>query len=203
MTTYGSLHEASSNAATCREAVGIFADAKNMETAIDELLLKGFARREISLLAGRKAAEGKLGLTHMSAPELADDPDAPRTDYFCPEALGGAEGALVGGFTYLPATGAFWIASSVAGTTVAATVATVASGGIGLLVGTGLAVWLARRHSAHIQSQLEDGGLIVWVRTRTEALEASASEVLECCGAHHVHIHDIADHSVTEVGATG
>ncbi len=85
----------------------------------------------------------------------------------------------------------------------AATVATVASGSIGLLVGAGLAVWLARRHSARIHSQLEDGGLIVWVRTRTEALEASALEILERCGAHNVHIHDIDDHPVTEVGATG
>ena len=187
---------------TCREAVGIFADVKPMEGAIDELLLNGFARREISLLASRKAAEGKLGLKHESAADLADDPAAPRTDYFCPEALGGAEGALVGGFTYLPATGAFWIASSVAGTTVAATVATVASGGIGLLVGTGLAVWLARRHSTHIQSQLEDGGLIVWVRTRTRALESAALEVLGRHGAHHVHAHNIDDHPVAEAGAS-
>lgn len=102
MTTQGSAHEAAPAVSTCREAVGIYAEAKTMETAIDELLLNGFARREISLLAGRKAAEAKLGLTHKSAAELADDPQAPRTDYFCPEALGGAEGALVGGFTYLP-----------------------------------------------------------------------------------------------------
>ena len=77
-----------------------------------------------------------------------------------------------------------------------------ASGGIGLLVGTGLAVWLARRHSTHIQSQLEDGGLIVWVRTRTRALESTALEVLGRHGAHHVHAHDLDDHPVAEAGAS-
>jgi hypothetical protein len=174
----------------CREAVGVFPDKVSLEQAIDELLLEGFDRRELSLLASETSAQSKLGLTRKSPEELADSPRAHRTDYFCPEALGGAEGALVGGFTYLPATGALWVASAFGATTIVTTVATVATGGTGLLVGAGLAYWLARRHSSHLQEQIDQGGLLLWVRTRTPELEAKALRTLEKFNAHNAHVHD-------------
>ena len=175
---------------SCREAVGVFPDKTALEAAIDELLIEGFNRRELSLLASATAAERKLGLARKAPEDLADDPSALRTDYFCPEALGGAEGALVGGFTYVPAAGALWVASAVGGTTVVAAVATAATGGVGLLVGAGLAYWLSHRHSSYVQEQIDKGGLLLWVRTRTPELETKAVEILEKHKAHNVHVHD-------------
>lgn len=175
---------------SCLEAVGVFPNKTALEAAINDLLVEGFNRRELSLLASEVAAGTELGLVRKPPVELADDPKARRTDYFCPEALGGAEGALIGGFTYVPAAGALWVASAVGGTTIVAAVATVATGGAGLLVGAGLAYWLARRHSRHLQEQLSQGGLLLWVRTRTPELEAKAVEILNKHGAHDVHVHD-------------
>jgi len=86
---------------TVREAVGIFASQQDLQAAIDDLLTSGFARCELSLRGAETDA------TAGQAPEaLADDPVTPRIDHFCTEALGDAEGSLIGGFAVLPALGA-------------------------------------------------------------------------------------------------
>ncbi len=46
-----------------REAVAVFDDAEALQAAIDELESSGFDRAEISLLAGAKSVEEKLGHT--------------------------------------------------------------------------------------------------------------------------------------------
>ena len=86
-----------------REAVGIFARQQDLQAAIDDLLTSGFARCELSLRGTE--TEATAGRTPEA---LADDPAAPRTDHFCTEALGDAEGSLIGGFAVLPALGAAW-----------------------------------------------------------------------------------------------
>ncbi len=86
-----------------READGIFASQQDLQAAIDDLLTSGFARCELSL----RGAETDATAGH--APEaLADDPATPRTDHFCTEALGDAEGSLIGSFAVLPALGVAW-----------------------------------------------------------------------------------------------
>ena len=44
-----------------REAVAVFETAETLQAAIDELLISGFNRAELSLLAGEHAVEEKLG----------------------------------------------------------------------------------------------------------------------------------------------
>jgi len=111
-----------------REAVGIFRNQDDLQAAIDDLTMSGFARCELSLLGSGHAPAG-----HPSPEDLADDPTTPRTDHFCTEALGNAEGGLIGGFAILPAMGGAWAAAA-AGASVAAA--------------TGLAVVHRRRRSA-------------------------------------------------------
>lgn len=72
---------------TVREAVAVFDRPAHLQAAIDELLSSGFRRAELSLLAGEQAVLEKLG-RHGSIASLADNPDAPRTDYVSPEAIG-------------------------------------------------------------------------------------------------------------------
>jgi hypothetical protein len=172
----------------CREAVGIFSDEISLEKAIDELLMEGFDRRELSLLSHEDATSRPKDMK-PGIDDLADRPSVSRTDYFCPEALGGAEGAVVGTFTYIPAWGAIWVASSVGASTLATAVAGAATGGAGLLVGSALAFWLARRHRKHVEEQIEHGGLLLWVRTRNSGLEQKALETLSRNHATHVHLH--------------
>jgi hypothetical protein len=172
---------------TVREAVGIFASQQNLQAAIDDLLTSGFARCELSL----RGAE-----THATAgntPEaLADDPATPRTDHFCTEALGDAEGSLVGGFAVLPALGAAWAGAAAGAGFLAIGTLTVASGGAGAVVGAALAAMLARHHAANLTGQVTKGGLLMWVRTRSPEFEARALRILSSHAATHVHSHSLA-----------
>ena len=89
-----------------REAVGVFRDAKSFEAAIDDLLTSGFDRTDLSLLAGERAIEEKLGHKFEKIRDLEDDSSAPRAAYVSTESRGDAEGGLVGGLLYVGATAA-------------------------------------------------------------------------------------------------
>ena len=88
------------------EAVGVFNRSEDFQDAIDELLSSGFHRAELSLLASERAVQEKLGHRYKKASELQDDPRVPRTAYVSTEAIGGAEGGLIGALVYVGATAA-------------------------------------------------------------------------------------------------
>jgi hypothetical protein len=158
---------------TVREAVAVFDHAEHLQDAIDELLSSGFHRAELSLLAGEQTVREKLGRSGSIA-ALADNPDAPRTNYVSPEALGDAEGAVIGALMYVGA--------------MAATGAVVASGGT--LIGVVMAKFIGDHHAAHLQKQLDRGGLLLWVRAWNEADEKTAAAILRKHSGSDVHIHE-------------
>ena len=79
---------------TRTEVVGVFDSAEPLQEAIDALLSSGFNRAEISLLAGERTVEEKLGHAYKRVEELEDDAEAPRAAYISTEARGDAEGGL-------------------------------------------------------------------------------------------------------------
>ena len=87
-----------------REAVGVFTSASDLQAAIDELLSSGFHRAELSLLAGEEAVNEKLGGGFANVRAVEDNPVVPRTAYVSPEAIGDAQGGIVGGLAYAGAT---------------------------------------------------------------------------------------------------
>ena len=93
-----------------REAVGIFPDDLSLTDAIDELLLGGFARCQLGLLARTDGAGSNLGVL-VPVEALMDAPDAPRESWLCPEAMGNAEGGIMSGLTIIPMFGAAWAAA--------------------------------------------------------------------------------------------
>lgn len=169
-----------------REAVGIFDTYEALEGAVDELLLAGFARCELSLLGKQTEPQA-----NEAATVLADDPAVQRTDHFCTEALGNAEGALVSGFAIVPAFGTA-AAGAAAGVGLLATAGlAIATAGTGALIGAALAALVVRRRQMGFNEQAGHGGLLLWVRTVTPALEASALDILRRHAGHHVHAHDL------------
>lgn len=176
---------------TIREAVAVFADAETLEAAIDDLESHGFDRAQLSLLAGRHAVEEKLGHRYAKAAEVEDDPEVPRTAYVSREAIGDAEGALVGGLVYVGAVVAAGAVVATAGTLATAIVAATLSGGAGGLIGSALANLVDRHHADYLQDQLERGGLLLWVRTFDAPHEKLAVEILEHHSAEDVHVHDL------------
>lgn len=178
--------------ADAREAVGIFHDAADFQAAIDELLSSGFDRAELSLLASEHAVEEKLGHRYRRVAALADDTAVPRVAYVSTEAIGDAEGALIGGLLFVGATLATGAVIVSGGTLAAAIAAAAVVGGAGGLIGSVLANRVAYHHARYLDEQLEYGGLLLWVRTWTRADEQRALDILRRHAADCVHLHGTA-----------
>ena len=131
-----------------REAVGVFSSADKMETAIEDLQENGFDRAEISLLASEEAVRAKLGHRFYDAKDLEDDPDVPRTAFVSTEALGDAEGALIGGLMYAGALAAAGMTVASGGAFGALLAATIAGGASGGLIGGVLALIVGEGHAS-------------------------------------------------------
>jgi len=176
---------------TVREAVAVFASTDTLQGAIDDLLSSGFNRAELSLLAGEKAVEEKLGHAYEKVEQLEDDPAAPKTAYVSTEAIGDAEGALVGALVYVGAVlAAGAVVATGGGVAAVLTAAAVAGGGSGL-IGAALAKLVGEAHANYLQEELEHGGLLLWVRTWDAEREKRAVDILSKHSGKDVHVHTL------------
>ena len=169
------------------EVVGVFHNPEDLESAIDELLSSGFDRAELSLLASEATVAEKLGGFYQPASKLADNPDVPRAAFVSSAAIGDAEGALIGGLAYVGATvaiGAIVMSGGALGTAITAAVL---AGGAGGLIGSVLARLVGHHHAAYLKDQIENGGLLLWVRAWNDLDEARALEIIAGHAADKVH----------------
>jgi hypothetical protein len=174
---------------TVREAVGVFNHPKDLQEAIDQLLSSGFDRAELSLLAGEHAVEEKLGHRYVKVSTLADDSTVLRAAYVSTEAIGDAQGGLIGGLMYVGAVAAAGAIVASGGTIAAAITAAAMAGGAGGLIGTFLAKLVGDHHAQYLQRQLDRGGLLLWVRTWHAEDERRAIEILRNHSGGDVHVH--------------
>jgi len=179
-----------STTTTLREAVGLFHDAAALRSAADQLMLNGFDRADLSILADERAVREKLTAVYTSA-NLEDDPQVPTVAYFSGDSLTELKAALIGipmFFGAISASGAL-IAhhASMASALIAAIVAGSLAGGVGAVA----AWWLTRHHDTYLDSQLRQGGLLLWVRTVDVVHEHRACQILTDAAAEHVHVHDV------------
>ena len=77
------------------------------------------------------------------------------------------------------------------GALITATGVTVLSGGVAAGLGALLVGAVAHHHAVKIETQLAQGGLILWVKTPDSASEERALSVLRRCGGTSVHAHTI------------
>jgi hypothetical protein len=184
---------------TDTEAVGVFHDADDLQAALDDLQTHGFDRAELTVLAGHRAVEKFLGHDYASVAELEDAVGVPTAAFVPKESLGDAEGAVFGTLIYIPAVvaGAAVVASG--GALGGAFAAAAIAGGLGGGIGAVLARLIGRHHARYLEDQLERGGLLLWVRTRTSDRERRAQEILGRHGAGDVHLHALPKlHFATE-----
>lgn len=174
------------------EVVGIFHTPEDLESAVDELLNSGFDRAELSLLASEAAVAEKLGGYFRPASDMADDPAVPRTAFVSTAAIGDAEGGLIGGLAYLGAVVAVGAVVMSGGAMAAAIAAAILAGGTGGLIGSALARWVGHHHADYLHNQIENGGLLLWVRAWNAADEGRAREIVAKHAADMVHSRSIA-----------
>jgi hypothetical protein len=171
------------------EVVATFHAADDLEAAIEELLSSGFDRAELSLLASKAAVEDKLGHSFKAADEMADDPSIPRAAFVSTAAIGDAMGGLIGGLTYVGATVAAGVAVVSGGALAATIAAAVLAGGTGGFLGAVLARWVGHHHARYLADQLENGGLLLWVRAWSAPDVVRAIHVLRKHAGDRVHAH--------------
>jgi hypothetical protein len=174
------------------EVVGIFHTSVDLQAAVDDLLSAGFDRAELSFLASAQTVEKKLGHTYRKASEIADDPKIPRTAYVSTEAIGGAEGGLIGGLVYVGAIVAAGAVVASEGPLAAAFAAAALGGGAGGLIGTLFARVVGQHHADYLQEQIDKGGLLLWVHARDADHEARSVAILRTHCGDDVHVHETA-----------
>lgn len=171
------------------EAVGIFDNVASLYAAIDELQMHGFNRSEISMLADEQTVEEKLGDAFWKAEKLEDEPDAPRRPYFSEESVGAGEGTLLSIPAYIAAVATAGALMTPAASMATAIAGAALAGGAGAAVGGFLAWLFGKSHAEYLKNQIDHGGLLLWVRTRDEAQQKRAEEILKRHAGHHIHVH--------------
>lgn len=172
------------------EAVGVFDNSVDLQAAIYDLLMSGFRRDDLSMLGDLETLEKKLGSAFWHSKDLEDDPHAPRANFVSEEAIGEFEGAVAGGFFFLGSAIAM-TAMLTPASTLAASIAAIAIGGTpSAIIGTIFARRIGKHHKDYYQRQIENGGILLWVRTQDEAKQELAKKILEGHSGKDVHIHD-------------
>jgi hypothetical protein len=181
----------SETAAGVKEVVAYFMSEEALQGAIDELLVSGFNRADLSLLASEEAVTEKLGHKYNKVTELEDDPVVPTVAYVSTESRGDAEGAVVGALAYVGAGILMGPVAAVGGGIAAIAVAAAAGGAVGGGLGAALAAAIGSQHAEYIGKQLKHGGILLWVRAWDSERERRAVEILKSHSGQDAHVHAI------------
>lgn len=179
-----------------REAVGVFGSEQELQAVIDELLISGFDRADLSLLASMDSVRPQLGRSGNAVRLLEDDPDVSKMAYISKDSIAVAEGAVFSGFFYVGALATLIPVLVSGGALAAALMAVGLGGGAGGTIGAILARAIGHHHAAAMEKQLTAGGLILWVRTSNRADEERAIDILTRHSGSDVHLHGLPDQSL-------
>jgi hypothetical protein len=175
------------------EVVGVFPDEAELEAAVDQLLLSGFDRQQISVLANWPSrSEGRGSAAGIpAATALEDDPRTRPGAFVLSASRTEFEAAAVGPPVYVAGLGGYAAVVASGGSLALALAALLLVGAGGACLGGFLARTIARSHREAIAAQVARGGLLLWVQVRSADQEGRAMRVLKEHGARHVHLHCI------------
>jgi hypothetical protein len=154
-----------------------------------DLLIAGFSRFDLSMVASDEAVREKLGNRFWTSQGLEDNPDAPRTAFVSEEAIGELEGSVIGGFVFLGSAIAMAALLTPEATAAASIAAAVAGGTPGAVIGGLIARRIGRRHEDYYARQIERGGILLWVRCTDAEKERRATEIMKGHSGRDVHVH--------------
>jgi hypothetical protein len=179
--------------ARVREVAAIFHSRGELDAAVDALLLAGFDRADIDILADLDEVQKVLGPVHVAAEELADIGRVPRRPFLAPEDISGSTAVVMGVFGAFGAgAAAYAVVSSGGGTMAALAAALVAAaitGGIAALLNIRRLV--GRDRAKSLEAHMEARGLVLWVRVRSAEREDEAREVLCARGGRAIRVHEV------------
>ena len=174
-----------------REVAGVVRTPEVLEKVVDALELNGFDRADIDVMADVETIREHFGTVFVPVEEFADVPGAPRRAFVHSDDISMARATA---FSVLFSIGATVAAMGVvasggglAAALAAAAAAGTASGGLGALA----ARHLGRDRAKLIETMIMEGGVVVWVRVRTEEAERRAEQIMRDGGAEAVRVHEI------------
>ena len=174
-----------------REVAGVFRSRETLDAAVDALLLAGFDRSDIDLMASVDAVRDKLGGVYAPVEELADVPDVPRQAFIAREDITLTLGGIAGILTYIGATAAaFGVVASGGALALAAAAATL-GGTLGGGLGAFIAHTLGQKQARQLDAQLAAGGFVLWIRVHSLDKEEKAKTILRNHRAEAVRVHEI------------
>ena len=136
---------------TVHGAVGVFHDEGSLREAVEELLISGFDRSDLSVLAGHRSIEHRLGHDYGTVIELEDMPLIAGQAYVGPASRTVGMGVLVGALMYVGAIAAAGAIVASGGTVATMFLGAAAAGGGGGLVGAVLVKFMAGRHATYLR----------------------------------------------------
>lgn len=172
-----------------RETVGVFGATEALDHAVEELLGSGFEHADISLLAADRTVEEKLGHRLTRSSDAEDDLNVPRRAWTPPQARTEGKAALSGILGYFGAVALAGVTFATGGGALAAIALGVLGGGASAIAGARLAKAIDENWARSLQSQIEAGGILLWVRVEDDAQARRATEILGRHGAGDVHTH--------------
>ncbi|SHG24569.1 hypothetical protein SAMN02745157_3793 [Kaistia soli DSM 19436] len=175
-----------------REIVAIFSDEASLNNAVDDLMEIGVTRADLSVLARRDELAG------VPTEKLEDNASTPRSAYASPDARTEGLAAVTGGPALVAGLGGAWAVGAVGAALVPAIAITAGSaaalGAVGLL----FVRFFGRKHAAHIQDQIDAGGLLLWIHAPEPSGDTAILDILAKRGARHVHVHVLTKHWGTD-----
>lgn len=176
---------------TIREAVGIFFNSDQLEAAIADLKAAGFEAREIGLLAGEFTVKEHLGHLYEKVNKEEDDPGAPNKAFVAKQSVGDTAHALFGTLHIVGtavAGGVVVASAGILGGAIGALVASTAVfGGVGAVLG-GI---IHKSDADYLEEQVEEGHLLLFVRTEDAEAELKAIDILDKHSAFDPRVHTV------------
>jgi hypothetical protein len=168
----------SDRAGTVQEAIGVFFDIDHLKLAIEELESAGFDNSEIGLLASEKAVEEALRDVYTRSEDFSENPNAPCVAFVADKPGDDTFHALIGGLFFYGATtaaGAAVASAAILGGAVVAAASGVAAIG---LAGTVMGLIIHQSDADFLDEQVDEGHILLFVRTRNAERAAKAVDVL-------------------------
>jgi hypothetical protein len=187
-------------AGTVYGAVGVFHDEAALRAAVEELLVSGFDRADLGVLAGHRTIERRLGHDYGKVTELEDLPLLAGRPYVGPASRTVGMGVLISALMYVGAVAAAGSIMASGGTVATMILGAAAAGGGGGLVGAGLVKFMAGRHAMYLQDHLAHGGLLLWVHADNPEKEEHACAILRGHAAEDAHVHEMPEISFPTTG---
>jgi hypothetical protein len=178
--------------AKVREVTGIFHSRDALDAAAYELVLTGFDRADIDVLASLDEVPKRLGPVYVASAELADVKQAPRQPFVGRDDVTAVNAVTAGTVGAVASAATAYFALIGGGSGTAAGTAAVLVGLLAAAIAFLLTVRVFRREEREgLDALMAHRGLILWVRVRSPEQENIAQEILRAHGARAVRVHEI------------